>query len=313
MKKDDFSHKFYTDFPLVYDDIITLHNEFEDGYVDNTFYPFLPGIYVCLNDVHAKNIPMNDFLSDKKIFLINYCISGRCEFKISENVYKYVKDNYTSVGSYTVRDEFYYPSGYYLGFEIFIYEEMFTDETRNVLKQFNINLDTLAYKYNNKEKLTLLETNISMQRLWLELYNSKSPDKGLIKLNILKILHHLTNSKSVIPATSSYLTKNQAELAKEVYEMLTFDISKHISVREISEKLNVSETSLKNYFSAMFGMTVSDYMRSIRLKKASELLKNSDLSISDIASICGYSNQGRFAKVFKEYYGMLPLEYRHWR
>ena len=170
MKKDDFSHKFYTDFPLVYDDIITLHTEFEDGYVDNTFYPFLPGIYVCLNDVHAKNIPMNDFLSDKKIFLINYCISGRCEFKISENVYKYVKDNYTSVGSYTVRDEFYYPSGYYLGFEIFIYEEMFTDETRNVLKQFNINLDTLAYKYNNKEKLTLLETNISMQRLWLELY-----------------------------------------------------------------------------------------------------------------------------------------------
>ena len=93
--------------------------------------------------------------------------------------------------------------------------------------------------------------------------------------------------------------------------MLTFDISKHISMREISEKLNVSETSLKNYFSAMFVMTVSDYMRSIRLKKASDLLKNSGLSISDIASSCGYSNQGRFAKVFKEYYGMLPLEYRH--
>ncbi len=311
MKKDDFAHKFYTGFPLVFDDIITLHNEFEDGYVDNTFYPFLPGIYVCLNDVHAKNIPMNNFLSDKKIFLINYCISGRCEFKISDNVYKYVRDNYTSVGSYTVCDEFYYPSGYYLGFEVFIYEDMFTVETRTVLEQFNISLNDLENKYNNKEKLTLLETDISLQRLWLELYNKKNPDIGLIKLNVLKILHHLAHNQSTIPANSSYLTKNQATLAKEVYALLTADISKHISMREISERLNVSETSLKNYFSSMFGTTVSDYMRSLRLKKAAGLLKNSELSISDIASICGYSNQGRFAKIFKEYYGMLPLEYRH--
>ena len=216
-----------------------------------------------------------------------------------------------SVGSYTVRDEFYYPSGYYLGFEVFIYEDMFTVETRTVLEQFNISLNDLENKYNNKEKLTLLETDISLQRLWLELYNKKNPDIGLIKLNVLKILHHLAHNQSTIPANSSYLTKNQATLAKEVYSLLTADISKHISMREISEKLNVSETSLKNYFSSMFGTTVSDYMRSLRLKKAAGLLKNSDLSISDIASICGYSNQGRFAKIFKEYYGMLPLEYRH--
>ena len=88
MKKDDISHKLIMDFPLVFDDIITIHSDFEDGYVDNTFYPFLPGIYICLNDVHSKYIPMNDFLSDKNILLINYCISGRCEFKIRDNVCK---------------------------------------------------------------------------------------------------------------------------------------------------------------------------------------------------------------------------------
>lgn len=315
MKKDNFAnsfiHSFNNSFPSINEEVITLHHDFEDGYIDNTFYPFLPGIYVCLNDVHAKNIPMNTHLSDMNLFLINYCISGRCEFMISENVFKYVKDNYTSIGSYTVRDEFFYPSGYYLGFELFIIKDLLTDETEKVLESFNININALTDKYNNKEQLTLLETDVNTQRLWLELYNTQKPDKGLIRLNILKILHDLLHSDISIPASSSYLTKNQANIAKNVQVILTKDISKHISMREISEMYNLSETSLKNYFNAMFGMTVSEYMLSIRLKKAAELLTDSRLPISDIANLCGYSNQGRFAKIFKEHYGMLPLEYRH--
>ena len=315
MKKDysgkNFSTAFDDNFPTLNEEPITLHHDFDEGYIDNTFYPFLPGIYVCLNDVHARNIPMNSNLSDMDLFLINYCIVGRCEFMISDNAFKYVKDNYTSIGSYTVRDEFFYPSGYYLGFEIFIYKEMFTDETVNTLNSFNINLDTLAAKYNNKEKLTLLETDLDSKRLWHELYDRKNPDKGLIRLNILKILYNLINNDITTPANSSYLTRNQARLAKNVQEIISKDISKHISMREISEMYNISETSLKNYFTAMFGMTVSEYMLDLRMKKAAGLLTESRLPISEIANLCGYSNQGRFARIFKNHFGMLPLEYRH--
>ena len=315
MKKDSFADSFINtfndNFPIIGEEIITLHHDFDEGYIDNTFYPFLPGIYVCLNDVHAKTIPMNAHLSDKALFLINYCISGRCEFMISDNVFKYVKANYTSIGSYTVRDEFFYPSGYYLGFEIFIYKKMFTEETENILNAFHIDIDKLFTKYNNKEKLVLLETDINTEKLWLELYNNRCPDKGLIRLNILKILHSLINNDITTPANSSYLTRNQAGLAKKVQEIISKDISKHISMREISEMYNISETSLKNYFTSMFGMTVSEYMLSLRLEKAARLITDSRLPISEIASLCGYSNQGRFARVFKNHYGMLPLEYRH--
>ena len=61
----------------------------------------------------------------------------------------------------------------------------------------------------------------------------------------------------------------------------------------------------------MYGMNVSDYMRILRLKKAAELLLNTNISIAENSEKCGYSNQGRFAKVFKEHFGLLPLEYRH--
>lgn len=311
IKKDNLLKKFDMGFPQKINKIITLHNEFESGYVDNTFYPFLPGIIVCLNDVHASNIPMNNFLIDKNMLLINYCISGRCEFKIAENAYKYVKDNYTSIGTYTVHDSFNYPANYYLGYEIFICKDMFTNETKKTLSSFNIDIDTIYKRYNNKDNLSLIETDIHIQRLWLELYNEKEPDNGLVRINVLKVLHYLTHSKNTVPANSTYLTKNQMRLAKTVHEMLASDLSKRISMREISEKLNVSETGLKNYFTAMYGLCISEYMKSKRLKKATELLKDTSLSICDIATSVGYSNQGRFAKLFKEYYGMSPLEYKH--
>ena len=323
MKKDNFeisnewkpSNDYkYTILPIISmhpDRESTFHIQLEQGYVDHTMYPFLPGIMVYLHDVHATSIPVESSLYDEDLFIINYCIAGRCEFRVSDSIYRYVRENYTSIGSLTISDLFYYPSDYYLGFEIYIYPKQFTEETRSILHRFHIDIEQLYKKYNNKENLTILETTPQIQRLWMELYHTKSPDPGLISLNVLKILYHLSNQQTIIPANSSYLTQNHAKLAKEVHDILSADLSRHISMREISGQTRVSETSLKNYFSTMFGMTVSEYMRNLRLQKASELLTSTNLPVSEISSICGYSNQGRFAKVFKEYHGMHPLEYRH--
>lgn len=46
------------------------------------------------------------------------------------------------------------------------------------------------------------------------------------------------------------------------------------------------------------------------MEKAAELLKTTDLKEIEVANAVGYENQGKFAKVFDETYGVLPLEYR---
>jgi AraC-like DNA-binding protein len=292
------------------DSVYTVHSCTDDGYVDITLFPFLPGIFVTFNDVHTTVMPTSDYLVDKDVILINYCVSGRCEFRISDNDYRYVKDTFTSVGSLVISDSFYYPSAFYQGFEIYIYKKLFTDETFRMLEYFHIDIDRLYKEYECKDSLSILKTDIRAQRLWTELYEATTPDKGLILLNLMKILYLLTNNSDVIPANTSYLTREQAKLAKEVHSILTEDISRHIPMREIALRLNTSESSLKNYFYAMFGMSVSKYMKKERLKKASALLTETRLPISDIAVNCGFSNQGRFAKIFKEEYGSFPLEYR---
>ncbi|MCR5629583.1 AraC family transcriptional regulator [Eubacterium sp.] len=311
MKYIDSKNTFFNHYANDLKEIKKVHTNQKSGYIDNTYYPFYPGIFVCSNEVHTNHIYMKNFNYKNDIFLINYCISGRCEFHVTKDKYLYMKNNYTSIGTLTITDSFYYPTVYYLGFEIYICEDLLTDETKAILENFNIDLDKLKQKYDNDEHLTLLETNNNIQHLWLEIHNHKNPPTGLIRLNILKILYELLNEKNVERANSSYLTKNQAKIAKHVHDILTADISKHIPIREISTHTSISETSLKNYFNSMYGMNVSDYMRILRLKKAAELLLNTNISIAEISEKCGYSNQGRFAKAFKEHFGLLPLEYRH--
>lgn len=308
-KTDSFNHFTFEMFKTI-DSPCTIRNELENGYAEITIYPFLPGIIVTLNDVHAPEMPSGSYLHDKDIMLINYCIEGRCEFRISDNEYRYVKDKFTSIGSLIVSDRFYYPYANYRGFEIYIYKKLFTEETFRILDLFHINIDDLYRKYNNRENLSILKTDMQCQRVWAELYAEKNPDRGLLLLSVLKILHFFSNTDSITPANALYLTKWQAGLAKEVREILTRDISRHISMREISRQLNVSETSLRNYFFAMFGMSVSEYMQEERLKKSSALLRATQMPISEIAASCGFSNQGRFAGIFKERYGSTPLEYR---
>ena len=46
------------------------------------------------------------------------------------------------------------------------------------------------------------------------------------------------------------------------------------------------------------------------MQYAAELLTSSQMSISDVAKASGYVNQGRFASVFRQTFGMKPLDYR---
>jgi len=291
--------------------IISNRVDLDDGYYINTFYPFLPGIIVFFNEVHASGIPIGTFSNENEIIVMNYCISGRCEFRTNTDKYRYLTDNNLSISRYVVRESFFYPTGFYIGFEVGMIEDLFTDKTRETLKEYGIDIDNLKNNYLKGNELHISKANSTIQKIWLDMYANHDNDTVLMKLNMLKILRILSKEKLEKSKKTVYLTRGQMYLAKAVHHRLTEDISVHVSMREISEELNVNESSLKKYFKIMFDMNVSEYMRTTRLKKAAKMLTETQKSVFDIADLCGYTNQGRFAKVFKEYYGMRPLEYRH--
>jgi AraC family transcriptional regulator len=72
----------------------------------------------------------------------------------------------------------------------------------------------------------------------------------------------------------------------------------------------VHPVHLSREFHKHYRMTIGEYIRKRRIERASELLSNSDLSMTQIASTCGFSDQSHFCALFKKHSGMTPAKYR---
>lgn len=285
-----------------------IHQNTPDGFMELSVYSILPGIYLTLNDIHTQVIPANMPPLKQGIFVVNYCMDGRCEFKLDENNYSYLDSRMMNVSTGIVPEQFFYPSSYYQGYEIYVLSDWFTAQTKSALELFSIRTEDLNRLYGKGSAFYVPE---ELLRLWNAITECRECDDiGGIRLYTLQLLKYLSEHKPDDTPNILYLTKVQVLLAKKVQEILTGNLSKHISMRSIAESLNVSETSLKRYFYCVYGVNVSSYMNEMRMKYAAELLTTSTMSIADIAKACGYVNQGRFANVFFRFYGSKPLDYR---
>ena len=105
-------------------------------------------------------------------------------------------------------------------------------------------------------------------------------------------------------------TKSQAELAEQASTYMLEHMDKKITISEISEMLHVSQTQLKNSFRSYFGNSVYKYVRARKLERAANELASGELSVMEIAGMCGYENCSKFAAAFKGEYGVSPSDYR---
>ncbi len=85
------------------------------------------------------------------------------------------------------------------------------------------------------------------------------------------------------------------------------------SVEDLSRELGMSRVYLYKKLVALTGKAPLDFIRTIRLQQAAQLLEKSQLNISEIAYKVGFNNPKYFAKCFKEEYDMLPSAYASWK
>ena len=82
-------------------------------------------------------------------------------------------------------------------------------------------------------------------------------------------------------------------------------------VETIASMMCVSSKQLRRKIYAITGETTAAYIQHLKLARAKELLlARADLPVADIATMCGFEDNARFSKVFKQYYQMTPSQFR---
>lgn len=86
-----------------------------------------------------------------------------------------------------------------------------------------------------------------------------------------------------------------------------------LTIERMAEYLGLNKCYFCQLFKKETGKTYSQFLNEIRIEKSKELLKNTDMSILDIALSVGYNNQNYYTMAFKKITGVTPLKYRNLR
>lgn len=100
---------------------------------------------------------------------------------------------------------------------------------------------------------------------------------------------------------------------KELKEMIQdqLDAQFTFDLKKISHDLELNPSYLSREFSKHFGnMNFGDYIRKLRIDKATGLMESTDYSLTEIAYLTGFSDQSHFTRIFKQHTGMVPSAYK---
>ena len=100
------------------------------------------------------------------------------------------------------------------------------------------------------------------------------------------------------------------QLVQAMIQYMHNNLQLNIGLQEIASHVNMGVSSVSTIFKEETGTTVYDYLTSLRIDKACELLKDSNLKIADIALLVGYQNENSFIRVFRKNKSITPGKFR---
>lgn len=167
---------------------------------------------------------------------------------------------------------------------------------RSIIKSF------LEYLELEREKHPDTEADISYSDFH-SIYSRDNVFLQTVSLYISSIILSLASGASTLTKTKTHET----ELFKQALIIMNERIAEQLSVRELAELLNISESSLKRLFDKYAGMSVHKYFLALKIKTATIMLKGG-MGVNEVSDTLGFSSQGYFSATYKRETGNNPSQ-----
>ena len=106
------------------------------------------------------------------------------------------------------------------------------------------------------------------------------------------------------------LNESHVRLAHAVRDHLDAHMDRRITLEQLSARFHASGTQIKMAYRETFGVSVYADTRARKMRAAARLLRETGLSVLEIAGRLGYDNASKFAAAFRAVMGVTPLHYR---
>lgn len=275
----------------------------------------MPGVYLSFNEFNMARC-FTGFAFDGNHISVNHCRAGRIEQALPGGTYSYtargdlrVSDFVGHAGTYVFPTEHY--SGVAVDFDIDVCEE----PIRCMLDGFPVSVRALRKKFCHAGLPFVLHDCSAAEHVFSELYTvGQESLRVFAKVKMLDLLLLLDRVDGVDRGRQvEYFQRAQVEGVKRACALMVADLTRSYGVGELARLVGLSTTALKSCFKGVYGMPPYTYLRTYRMERAAEMLRQGELSVSDIAVTVGYGSPSKFTAAFKALMGVTPSAYRRAR
>lgn len=180
----------------------------------------------------------------------------------------------------------------------------------------NKDLGFLKDKASEKKKQAAVKINSNelmdsfVESMMPYIKNPKLVTENLMEVKLQELIYILCESDD--PYSINYILGTlfiQEQL--EFENIIEANLFNNLSIEELAHLAIRSESSFKRDFKKAYGTSPAKYIKRRRLEKAEKLLRNTNVTISNIAWDCGFENLAHFSNSFRLEYGRSPRAYRN--
>ncbi|MCY1718897.1 AraC family transcriptional regulator [Prolixibacteraceae bacterium Z1-6] len=131
-------------------------------------------------------------------------------------------------------------------------------------------------------------------------------------ISLLTMLHEISLSDEYEYVSGAVITHSEKDqlLVNKVFEFSMNNFKRKIKLEEVAGLCNKSTSAFSHYFKKVTKTSYINFLKQIRISHACELLKSTNLSITEICFESGFNNWANFSKHFKEHCKISPSQYR---
>lgn len=274
-------------------------------------YSIFPGIDLIFMDFNCSDI-FDEPNEMRNVLEIRHYQEGRVEFEFEgDKVFHLQQDEFCVNGMLNMPARYSFPFDYCSGLSLVLDKNSMTEVTRSQLALFQIDISVLEEDLDTAHQWYICKTPPSMCHVFEELYAAKEHETSqYFRIKVLELLYHATKLRKEDRVAATYYAREHIEIVKRVRKAMFKDLSRSTPLEQFLRGEAISTVTFQTIFKQIYGRSPYAYLKHYRMNSAAVQLRESNESINQIALSLGYSNASKFARAFRDVFGVLPKDYR---
>lgn len=240
---------------------------------------------------------------------IYYLLSGKCKMFINQDIYYLEPGDITIIPPLEVHKALYEPSWQAERFGIY-----FSGDTVSSFLS-HCGREAFGHIFSRPKRTIPPEFRPRIEELLAQMQDEEKQGDSYCQIQLRSLLHQI-----LVVLGRCQETRGEGHALEETEEAMVSAaryMNQHyqegLTLGEVAAFANMSPTYFSKKFKGSTGLCFKEYLNYIRVQKASDMLRNTDLSVTGVAMACGFSDGNYFGDVFRRLTGVSPREYRKGR